>query len=411
MREHELRRQVVAEMHLRRWPVLAVPSLITQWLLIVDEDEREAEYAFLDGLFGAQGGSHRPAHRSGEVAHGISCVWERHSEGSSMALFSPPTSPELEAAYKRVLDMPGAILRATQIHVVAKDTAAQKLLPSMQFEPGETISCHFAGKARLWADFRLKEDGFGHVVAAANGLDQRDFTRAVQRVQELGNYRNKALLGLPVAQEAWPRLDAAEQQLATLSTRVAGAEERDDELMEELSRLSLELTAIATAIGYRMSATRAYAALVRERLEQLHVTPLEGYASLANFTQRRFQPAVRTCAAVTAREEQLSERASRLASLLRARINTRIENQNARLLRSMERSSSLQLRLQQLVEGLSVVALSYYLIGLVGYVLKGMSHSWPGLDPELVMAVLVVPVVLGVWLALRVVKTRVLGES
>jgi hypothetical protein len=51
-----------------------------------------------------------------------------------------------------------------------------------------------------------------------------------------------------------------------------------------------------------------------------------------------------------------------------------------RLLRSMERSSSLQLRLQQLVEGLSVVALSYYGISLIGYMLgrRAPFRTFPG---------------------------------
>ena len=158
-----------------------------------------------------------------------------------------------------------------------------------------------------------------------------------------------------------------------------------------------------------MSATKAYATLVEDRLEQLRIEPIDGYASLEDFTERRFLPAMRTCNAVIDRERQLALRASQLSSLLRARIDTRIENQNAELLRSMESSSRLQLRLQQLVEGFSVVAISYYLLSLVGYALKGAAHRWPAIDPELAIAILVLPTMLAIWLVLRLVKKRVLG--
>ncbi len=411
MQQHELRRQVVSEMHLRRWPMLSVPGHVRQWVLIVDPEDRDAEAAILDERCPAVASLPRPPHRYGYVVPGVHFAWERHSEGSSIALFADGETKALDEAVAWVEQLPGRVVRATSLRLVQDDAAAEALLPEMQFDPSETISCLLAGKARMWADFRLKDDGFGHIVVAANGLNLADFTRLVQRLQDLGNYRNKALLGLPVAQEAWPKLDEAEQRLTDLANRVAGAEETDDVLMGELSALSLDLTAITTAMGYRMSATSAYGQLVRERLEELRVTPIEGYASLVAFTQRRFLPALRTCTSVTERERQLSERAGRLTSLLRARIETRIENQNAKLLRSMDRSSRMQLRLQQLVEGLSVVALSYYLIGLLGYALKGSAHVWPGLDAELVLGLLVVPVVALVWLGVHTAKKKLLGPS
>jgi len=405
MREHELRRRVVSEMHLRRWPQLNVPGKVLQWVLVVDKDERAAEIEYLEKILPAPLENPGAAHRSGEFAPGVSVAWERHSEGSSLALFAKGTSPDLAAAMAWANGLPGRIVRATSLTLVKDDRAAKRLLPKLNFTPDEIVSCLISGKARIWADFRLQNDGFGHVLIAQNGLDARDFTRTVQRVQDLGNYRNKALLGLPEAQQNWPRLDEIEIKLAHLADRLCENSGRDDDLMSELSALSLELSTVATSTGYRMSATRAYAKLVQERLEELQVQPLDGYASLNTFTKRRFQPAVRFCDALVVREQQLSERADRLGSLLRARIDTRIENQNAELMRSMERSSKLQLRLQQLVEGLSVVALSYYLLGLVEWGLSGIE----GVDVTRTLSILVIPTVLAIWIGVRVAKRRLLG--
>ncbi|MBH5323220.1 DUF3422 domain-containing protein [Aurantiacibacter sediminis] len=407
MREHELRRQVVSEMHLRRWPQLHVPGKVIQWVLMTDREDREAELAHLDPILPAPADKPNAPHRSGDFSPGIAVAWERHSEGSSLALFAKGTDPDLADALEWARGLPGQIVRATNMTLVKDDRAAKRLLPKMNFDPHEIVSCYIGGKARIWADFRLQGDGFGHILVAANGLDDRDFSRTVQRLQDLGNYRNKALLGLPEAQEHWPRLDAIETELAKLADRLCANNGRDDDLMAELSSLSLELTTVATMTGYRMSATRAYAQLVQERLEELQVKPIDGFASLNTFTKRRFLPAARFCEALVVREEQLSQRAERLASLLRARIDTRIENQNAELMRSMDRSSKLQLRLQQLVEGLSVVALSYYLLGLVTWGLEG----WDGVDATDTVALLVVPTVLTMFIGVRIAKRRLLGSG
>lgn len=420
MREHELRRQVIGEMHLRRWPVVTAPGLIIQFVLSVDDEERAKERELLDDTAGLDEEQTTGSHRSGELFPGIRLAWERHSEGSSVALFID--EPDIErfgrdfgegrvsAALDWINRLPGKVIRATQILLVENDAIAESILPQLDFARGETVSCRLGGRTRMWADFRLKDDGFGKLLVAANGTHKRDVTRAIQRLQELGNYRNRALLGLPAAQNAWPRLDEAERHLSELARQMAASETRDDELMEMLSALSVELSTIATSINYRLSATAAYSQLVQERLSQLEVERIEGFASLADFTQRRFLPAVRTCASVTERERQLSARASDLASLLRARISTRIENQNAALLHSMERSTKMQLRLQQLVEGLSVVALSYYVIGLIAYLLKGGEHWWPHIDAILITGLLVPPVVLGMWLTVRLLKRRLLGH-
>ena len=68
----------------------------------------------------------------------------------------------------------------------------------------------------------------------------------------------------------------------------------------------------------------------------------------------------------------------------------------------MDRRTHLQLRLQQTVEGLSVVAISYYLVALVGY-LVGPIHA---VSHDVAVAVAVPVVVLGVALSLWQMRQR-----
>jgi uncharacterized membrane-anchored protein len=421
MDDHELRKKAVAEMHLRRWPAIPVPCLIVQWVLMIEE---AAEITELEAITAHAAEIHpveNPSHRSGNLTDRIRFSWEQHSEGSSLTLLVPRADaeafldPDADEELRTTLDwvrrLPGKIVRATRIWIAPSDSDAEQLLERMDLQRDELVCGLIDGSIRIWSDFRLREDGFGRLVVAANGAETGDLTRAVQRLQELGNYRNRALLGLPVARECWPRLDAAERRLRDLADRVADSDERDDELMEALSDLSLDLAGISTAIGFRMDASKAYSQLVEARLLQLKAEPVPGFASLDDFTQRRFRPAMNTCTATTERVRELAVRAEQLSSLLRARIDTRIENQNAKLLHSMERSIAMQVRLQQLVEGLSVVALSYYLIGLLRFFFEGLPPERLPLPIEAIVGALVIPVVLGVWLIMRLLKRRALSNG
>ena len=421
MQDHELRQRAVGEMHLRRWPVLPVPCVIVQWVLMVEDAAREEELALLDRKALADESATNPTHRAGRLSEDVRFVWERHSEGSTLTLIrregeatlflDPRSDDQLRAAIDWAEQLPAKVIRATIIWVCEKDAEAEAALQEFSVSRDELVSSCVAGGIRMWSDFRIKDGGFGRLLVAANGAEPRDLTRQVQRLQELGNYRNRALIGLPFARECWPKLDAAEARLTDLANRVSDTEERDDTLVEALSDLSLELAAIATSISFRMDATKAYARLVQNRLDELDVQPVDGFASLSDFTQRRFVPAMHTCEATTERVQRLSLRASQLSSLLRARIDTRIENQNAELLRSLERSSDLQVRLQQLVEGLSIVALSYYFLGLVALALGALPSGALPMPVKTIIGWMVIPTVLIAWLIMRTIKLRVIGPK
>lgn len=419
MAEHPLRRTAVAEMHLRRWPPVTAPAMVIQWLRVCNQEERAAQRAELTDPASGLSFDHGAAdvHLSGTVTPDVRFTWESHSEASSFTLFvsnapdnwlySPMPEP-LATLVERAERLPGDVIRAGRTWIARDDAEVAAMLKHVPMKKEEMISCHVGGGARMWSDYRIQPDGYGRMLIAANGLAGAELSRLSQRLQELGNYRNLALIGHPTAKENWARLDRIELSLEAVARDQLRSDMTDDALLDRLSDLSFELMSISTATGFRMGATAAYAQLVEDRLEELQVSPVTGYPSLIDFTQRRFLPAVRTCAAFVRRENELSERASRFTSLLRARIETRIENQNGRLLRSMERSAAMQLRLQTLVEGLSVVALSYYTIGLLAYVLKGAEAAWPHFDPYEVIGIATIPIIIAIWLMLHAMKKRML---
>src|SRR5215470_5227365 len=94
------------------------------------------------------------------------------------------------------------------------------------------------------------------------------------------------------------------------------------------------------------------------------------------------------------------------SGLLSTRVEIAREKQNQALLASMDRRAKLQLRLQQTVEGLSVAAITYYVVGLVGYVAKGLKASGMPVDPEIAMAAAIPIVVIILMVVLRRVRRK-----
>lgn len=390
--DHPLRRQVVGEMQLRRFPVFTLPARIAQIVRVVDD--RAAEALALTDIWPDLD----PAERHARImlSPQVRLSWERHSEASTITLVTtgedtpldwspPPETPLIEG-------LPGKVVRASRLLLVADDAAAEAAIAEAGFGSTHLVTCHVrspsGARARLWTDFRIHADGYGRIVIAANGMPIADLGRCVQQVQELANYRNLALIGLPEARAAWPYLDALEVELEAVGLSLARGDRRDDTLLESLTALSARLLSIDSRCGYRMSATAAYARIVASRLAQLDADPIPGFQSLAEFNERRFEPAIHTCAALTTRLALLNARAAQSTALLRTRISTHIENQNARLLASMDSSARMQVRLQRLVEGLSSVVISYYLLGLIGYPLKAAEKLWPPVHATLVLGLL-----------------------
>ena len=417
--EHPDRRHVVGEMHLRRFPRLSPPVQAIQFARVLDKNARQIE---ADALAACPVPlqSDGPRHLEGRWSDEIRMTWERHSEASSVTLtfsgeaaapldWHPPTDQRRAEAIAWAEALPGQVFRATHVMLVADEAAALPLLAQAEFRASHLVSCHVAGGARIWCDFRIHDDGYGRLVVAANGLSDGDLSRCVQKIQELGNYRNLALLGLPVAQAGWAALDGVDRDLERAARLLRDGTRRDDDLLADLTDLTATLLSLAGDCDFRMGATVAYAQIVADRLVELDVRPIAGFQSLTDFIGRRFHPAMRTCTAFSARMRLLGERTAQFTALLRTRIETNIENQNADLLASMDRSTKMQLKMQHLVEGLSTVAISYYALGLLSYPLKALEKALPHFSATFALGLAAVPLALTVHLMMGRLRHRMIS--
>jgi uncharacterized membrane-anchored protein len=225
----------------------------------------------------------------------------------------------------------------------------------------------------------------------------------VQRVLELETYRTLAALGLPEAQRLDPRVRRIEGALVQLTRAMTEHDgfAANQQLLDQLTALAATLEADAAASLYRFGASRAYYDIVKGRLRAIGEQTCAGYSTISAFLSRRLEPAMRTCASMEERQANLSRKLSRAAQLLRTRVEVELQRQNRSLLAAMNERIRLQFRLQQTVEGLSIAAVSYYLVALLSFVVKGAAHVGLPLDPVIVTAGAAPVVLLVVTLLLR----------
>ncbi|HYG91045.1 MAG TPA: DUF3422 domain-containing protein [Azospirillum sp.] len=424
LREHALRVPLTNEVHARPPEALRPPVRATLLAMLSGEEAGERERRHLEQLCDWAGVA-RPAagatHYSGSFGS-FRLKWERHTEFSTWTVFregafaDPFADPALNALpCDWLAGLAGELM--VGIHVAVFDAGAPELTPAQLaglFGSDAYVGSRVTGgSATAWTDFRIHGDGFSRVVIADHSMSPRQAGRIVQRLLEIEVYRMMALLALPMARGVLPRIGAIERELAELTALIAALAGPEDErgVLDKLTRLSAQTEQISAESAYRFGAARAYHELVERRIGELREQRIEGLQTVAEFMDRRLTPAIRTCEAVQGRLETLSQRLARASHLLRTRVEIAVEGQSAELLKSMDRRAHLQLRLQETVEGLSVVAISYYLIGIVGYAAKSMKgFGWKG-DPDVVVGLMIPVVLFLVWTGVRRIRKVLGGHS
>lgn len=388
-RSHPLRDVLDKELQQRTFPPLSAPCRLCQFMLTVSPASRSSELSFIQQLASAQG-SHfsESAHDINLPLFGGSLRFEKHGEfssyvfiqrGSEQQLFDDPL--DFLPSKDWLSDIPGQIFRVVQLSIITPGQL--KIYDNIDalFNPENCISSLLAGqKARIWTDFQKHAEGAGRMLLLDQGLSPAALGRLVQQLFDLGNYRKLSLLGWPLSRQALSKLTLLEQQLSDITQRIEHKQNDDEHLLNEITTMAAQTEHLIADTSSRLQANAAYYQLTLDRIKSLNETPIDGLLSLQDFTERRLTPAFRTSESVVLRQNALSGRLGRSTELLRTRINLKLEQQNQQLLASMDKRAKLQLNMQQMVEGLSLVAISYYAVQLSDKVIAALGHFIPQLD-------------------------------
>lgn len=424
--QHPQRVLLHNEIHARPAEVIQAPLAITHIVMLTDAAQREASREHVAALLRNH---HQPLPDEGTThvlidLGAFRLRWEQHTEFVAWTFATPmeqasvtdvrePETAIDEVPREWLSALPGQCLSSMHLWVLnAQKVEVQHLVRHM-LQTDTLVGSGVAGdSAHLYTDFAIHADGFSRMLLLADeNLSPRRLGRLVQRVLEIETYRMAALLGLPAARKAAAVLATAERELAELANAIRDAD-RDTEpaLLDRLTRLAGQVESEYAATHSRFSASSAYFELVERRIQELQENRVDGIQTIREFMDRRLSPARATCEWATRRQNALSERVSRVSSLLRTRVEIEQQQSSQQLLGTMNDRQGMQLKLQSTVEGLSVAAITYYITGLISYLAKGAQKlGWPW-SPESTAAVAIPIVAFSVWWSLRRLHHKLFGR-
>ena len=374
---HSLKDSLIDELHNRPFPVIQLPAQVSN-IVVLEPADRDSEIAGLKQL--------AEIHNMTPPDDGVSCYyqssedfdlrWERHNEFSTYTLICNKklSGTAFESGFSHISDdwlstLSGQVISANHIDLRSAGEAPDSPKELEEYFDGRKLigSKIYDGNAKLWTSMRSHSDGFSRTLLVDQGVDPSQAGRAVRNLLEISTYRSMTLLALPTARELLPEISTLEQSLSATSEKLKLIETMEDEqnLMTELIAEATQVERLIADNSFRFSATEAYFNLTETRLNMLREEKIPTIRTLKQFHVRRFIPAYNTCMSVVKRKQNLSQRIGRTSELLHSRLQLSLEDQNQRLLASMDKRSKIQLRLQQTVEGLSVVAITYYSMGLL----------------------------------------------
>lgn len=420
--DHPLRMTLANELHARPFPVVTPPCRAAYLAIKPARSaagrDRQADLDHLIALLDHYAAPHPEAgatHYSGPIGR-FTLKWESHTEFVTFTIFADGAGDTPFAA--RDFDVfpdgwlsaaPGTRVTSALIlvEVERSDEDITDMLADWFVPESVAVSNVLDGSAVIAGDFRI--DPAGHIrfaVFARSGAGARRVGRIVQRLCEIETYKAMSMLGLSRSREVSRDLVKTDEKLTELTAELAGREANAETTLAALIDVSGRLENIGAQASFRFGATRAYEAIVSQRIKVLREETFHGGQTFGEFMMRRFDPAMRTIKATERRLEAMTRRAQRAADLLRTKVEVDRSAQNQMLLKSMDRRADLQLRLQKTVEGLSVVAISYYAVNLVLYAAAPLVSA-SGVSKPVLTAIATPLVILVVWWSIRRLRRHV----
>ena len=422
LEDHPLRYKLANELHARPFPSMKPPH-VAAYLAIKNPGEaaqrdRAPDVEHLIALLDRHGAPHpQPGatHYYGQIGrHWLK--WEQHTEFVTYTVFTagltekPFDGSEFDAFPADWLaQAPGQRITSSVIRIEQATERAQ-IRASLDewFVPESLAVAKVLDEAATVAgDFRIDSSGnMRFAVFTEQGTGTRRVGRVVQRLCEIETYKSMSMLGFSRVRSMSGQLNDLDKRLTALMSQMSSNDAPADVTLDKLLAISAELEELSAKCSFRFGATGAYEAIVNQRIEALREQRFEGRQSFAEFMMRRYEPAMRTVKSAESRMRAMSDRSVRAANLLRTRVDVERSAQNQELLESMDKRSDLQLRLQRTVEGLSVVAISYYAVSLAAYLLYPLGEA-TGIGKGMLTALITLPVVGLVWLMVRRIRAGI----
>ncbi len=402
--DHPLRHAITDEIHARPVEPMPPAGAVTRVAVLLQPGAsgseatagRFARWCVEHGLPAPRGRQHT------YEAAGYRVTWEMHTEFVTLTWYPLSQKPQAWPAGIGLETLTGDLLLvAARVELLPESKLPANLIAALH-PASLAASAIEDGRGQIASDLVPDTEGFTRLFFATGDIPETRRAVVVRRLLEVETYRVLTLLALPLARELSARLATAESDLSGQMEAMGEVDtiERSQAALAHLEALAVTAGKLQERISYRFAASFAYGAVLGLRLDRLAERSLGQGSTLKRYLDNRIAPALATCHAFEERLTALTSKLDRAIGLLNTRISVDMQTQNRAALATISKTAQSQYRLQMTVEGLSTIAISYYALGILGYVLTGAGVAVEFSEPIAVAAAAPL-VMLLVWAGLR----------
>ena len=311
MINHPLRQSSANELHARPFPTVAAPARAAFFAYKSADDETGrdvvADRAHLWRLLDMYGMAHPDkdaTHFFGQLGS-VWVKWECHTEFVTYtAILDDKGNVPFDGSEfdifpaEWLVDLPGLTLSSTSLRIESdlKTETIKGKLSDWFVSESLAVSRVLDNAAVIAGDYRM--DGNGHLrfaVFVPPSTGRRRVGRIVQRLNEIEVYKTMSMLGLIRARALSSELNLIDTEMSELVAALADDQISAEDNLHALLRLSAKLEHHSARVAYRFAASKAYSAIVAQRIEVLREGQFEGRQTFQEFMMRRFDQRCALC--------------------------------------------------------------------------------------------------------------------
>lgn len=316
-------------------------------------------------------------------------VWEAHTEYYTYQIWHIINNKEIQPTFGEITfpdyhfplcplgEQITSLDIVVTIHPEYSADEIQKLIPG-QFLYGGHICHENISVITSFVEDANQRERYLIYSQAAPPLTQ-NLNQLIDGITTLENYTHLILRPLRSFSEAIDEIHEFERHHLIKKGRIseqlpASTATALDEWMTELTADYVEVSRLAEAMRYQLSAAVPYESILKVTIQSIQEQPMPPYRPISEYVVGRITGIADGYKQLMRRIDAMNSAIEGTISIIRARIELLLARQNITLLVSMDQTTKRQAILQRTVESLSFIIISYYVTSLANYIFSAFQN-------------------------------------